>query len=193
VFQGIPSTAVRTGQNIDVTVPREAFGHSSSRAVVQLDAVRSNGQPLPEWLDFDPTSGKFSGKPPRNAEAVVEIKVIARDNEGREVATTFTIRVGDTTGGAAQPRGTQAAAPDAPFGERVVVADAGDAAQGDEKAAERQQRRDARDGEREPPRERVRVAAMSFSEQLNRARQDALLTRIMEVPDREEEASVSRA
>lgn len=185
MFQGIPSASAHSGQNLEFTVPREAFGHTNQKAIVQLDAMRTNGQPLPDWLDFDPVSGKFSGKPPRDADGVVEIKVVARDNEGREVATTFTIRVGDTVPAPqGQPRPTQGAATDTPFGERQIVADAGDADEAAEKAAEKA-KQDGKDGKGDQQRrEKVRIASLPFSEQLNRAKQDALLARIMEAKEK---------
>lgn len=183
VFQGIPSAAAQPGQNLEFNVPREAFGHTNQKAIVQLDAMRTNGAPLPEWLDFDPVSGKFSGKPPRGGEAVLEIKVVARDNEGREVATTFTIRVGgDNAQAPQQGRPAQTTDAGAPLGERVIVADAGDAEEAEEKAKEA--RNAAKDGKEDAPkREKVRIASLPFSEQLNRARQDPLLARIMEAKE----------
>ncbi|MGE5522495.1 MAG: Ig-like domain-containing protein, partial [Rhodospirillaceae bacterium] len=181
VYQGIPSTAANAGQNLDFTVPREAFGHTNQKAIVQLDAMRTNGQPLPEWIDFDPVSGKFTGKPPRGAEGVIEIKVVARDNEGREATTTFSIRVGDVAPAQsprpAQQTGAAAAA------ERIVVGEAGDADEVADKAAEKQAK-DGKDRPREQGRDKIRIAALPFSEQLNRAKQDGLLARIMDTKDK---------
>ncbi|HYD97107.1 MAG TPA: Ig-like domain-containing protein, partial [Noviherbaspirillum sp.] len=93
VYQGIRDTAVQGGTGIDYFVPREAFGHTNVNAVVQLDASLLDGSPLPEWLDFDPVSGRFTGRPPAGENAAIVIKVIARDNDGREASSTFSIKV----------------------------------------------------------------------------------------------------
>ncbi|HJV85365.1 MAG TPA: Ig-like domain-containing protein [Noviherbaspirillum sp.] len=93
VYQGIRDTNVAGGGKFDYFVPREAFGHTNMNAVVQLDATLTDGSPLPEWLDFDPVSGRFSGRPPANEHVDLAVKVIARDNDGREASSTFHVRV----------------------------------------------------------------------------------------------------
>ncbi|HEY0845250.1 MAG TPA: Ig-like domain-containing protein [Noviherbaspirillum sp.] len=93
VYQGIRDTAIQGGVSIDYFVPREAFGHTNVNAVVQLDATLLDGSPLPEWLDFDPVSGRFSGRPPAGENVSLDIKVVARDNDGREASSTFKIKV----------------------------------------------------------------------------------------------------
>ena len=93
VYKGINNTFGEIGVGLDYHVPREAFGHTDPNAIVQLEAGLADGNPLPEWMDFDPTSGTFSGRPPADAGDAVEVKVIARDNEGREASTTFRIEI----------------------------------------------------------------------------------------------------
>ena len=93
VYKGIGGTASEIGQMLEYRVPKDAFAHTNAASVVQLEASLANGQPLPEWLDFDPTSGAFSGKPPSDASRILVIKVTARDDQGRETSTTFTIRI----------------------------------------------------------------------------------------------------
>jgi VCBS repeat-containing protein len=93
VYKGIGSTSSEAGQMMEYRVPADAFAHTNSGAVVQLEASLVDGSPLPQWLDFDPTSGAFSGRPPTDASRVVVIKVTARDDQGRETSTTFTLRI----------------------------------------------------------------------------------------------------
>ncbi|MEI8242942.1 MAG: VCBS domain-containing protein, partial [bacterium] len=93
VFNGIKNTATEVGQAIDYRVPKDAFGHTNTAAIVQLEASLSDGSPLPEWLDFDPTSGTFSGRPPASARGVIDVKVTARDDKGREVSSNFRVQI----------------------------------------------------------------------------------------------------
>jgi hypothetical protein len=93
VYQGIGDLDLDVGQVLDFRVPGEAFAHTNKNAIVNLDAYLVDGSPLPEWLDFDPISGRFAGKLPTGAPDTLEIKVIARDNEGRETSTTFIIHI----------------------------------------------------------------------------------------------------
>ena len=93
VFNGIKNTSTEVGQAIDYRVPKDAFGHTNTAAIVQLEASLSDGSPLPEWLDFDPTSGTFSGRPPASARGVIDVKVTARDDKGREVSFSFRVQI----------------------------------------------------------------------------------------------------
>jgi VCBS repeat-containing protein len=124
VFKGISNTVVPNGGRLDYHVERQAFGHTDPGAIVQLEATLMDGNPLPEWMEFDPTSGTFSGRPPADAEANVEVKVTARDNEGREASTSFKLQIDR----AAQQRG--------------------DAGPGAEKQADKQAKRPGKDGAR---------------------------------------------
>jgi len=50
---------------------------------------------LPEWIQFNPERGVFSGTPPAGFEGDISIRLTARDSEGRQVVTTFRIKVGE--------------------------------------------------------------------------------------------------
>jgi VCBS repeat-containing protein len=93
VFNGIKNTSTEVGQAIDYRVSKDAFGHTNTAAIVQLEASLSDGSPLPEWMDFDPTSGTFSGRPPASARGVIDVKVTARDDKGREVSSNFRVQI----------------------------------------------------------------------------------------------------
>jgi len=100
VNRGVPNGNVPAGQPFQMMMPRDAFG-STSRLIVQLDAVQSDGSPLPGWLSFDPVSGMLAGTPPADANQIVNISLRARDNDGREAQTNFRIQVQGVPGGAA--------------------------------------------------------------------------------------------
>jgi len=74
-------------------VPTDAFAHTDPSAVVQLEARLANGSPLPGWLRFDGLRGVFSGTPPQGIAETLEVEVLARDTEGREARTQFTLQI----------------------------------------------------------------------------------------------------
>lgn len=76
---------------VRVALPLDAFAHTRSDAVVTLNAVRVNGQPLPQWLNFDSRSGTLTGQPPGDFKGTMVVKIIARDEKGQEA--TITIRI----------------------------------------------------------------------------------------------------
>ena len=94
VFNPIADAAFAAGSRISVTVPADAFAHSQADAAVALQAAQANGAALPAWLSFNPKTGTFEGTPPPGFKGEVAVKVIARDNQGREAVQSFKIKVG---------------------------------------------------------------------------------------------------
>ena len=95
VNRGIPDALIQEqGRQFEVPIPNDAFAHSQQDAIISLTVTRSNGSPLPAWLQFDPRMGIFRGTPPAGFTGDVEIRVIARDQNGNQVEVTFRIRVG---------------------------------------------------------------------------------------------------
>ncbi|MFZ4539173.1 Ig-like domain-containing protein, partial [Propionivibrio sp.] len=166
VFNGINNATTNVGQGLNYTVPKDAFGHTNTAAIVQLEASQSDGSPLPEWMDFDPTSGTFSGRPPANAQSLIEVKVTARDDQGREASANFKMQI--EGGRALQPAEKGGAAAEAPPG---PAADAGelDASPAAIKLA----------AQRAQPATR---GAIPFSDQLKLSRHDPLVQRILTRP-----------
>jgi hypothetical protein len=103
VNEGIQNMSLAGGQGLSAMVPADAFGHTGLGSTVQLSAASSDGAPLPGWLVFDPVSGLFSGTAPANQNVIVEVRVTARDNEGREASTTFRLEVKSADNPAPQP------------------------------------------------------------------------------------------
>ncbi|KAJ3450097.1 ras-like protein rasb [Anaeramoeba flamelloides] len=70
-------------QNIDIVFvfPNDTFqNNESSKQELTYDAKLSNGEPLPDWLNFDPLERKFSGKTPDGCGFVLNIFLNASDN-----------------------------------------------------------------------------------------------------------------
>jgi VCBS repeat-containing protein len=98
LFSGIADQAVNPQSGlVGFNVPADAFTHSNPKAVVQLHASLANGDNLPKWLNFDATTGRFSGLPPSDADDDIQVQVIARDTDGREARAVFRIRLGRST------------------------------------------------------------------------------------------------
>ena len=77
--------------------------------MIQLAATQVNGRPLPNWVSFDAKSGKFVVDPPKGLKGELAIKVVARDAQGREVVSTFKVRVGDAKAGKDAPQAARPA------------------------------------------------------------------------------------
>lgn len=93
-----PMADVTATGRVSVTLPTDTFAHTRADAVVTLTAMRANGAALPGWLSFNPQTGSFEGSPPPGMRGEIAIRVVARDNDGREVVTTFKIVVGAGAG-----------------------------------------------------------------------------------------------
>ena len=73
------------GSVFSFTLPKDTFKHADPKVSVALDARGENG-PLPDWLNFDRGTGKFTGRPPESLSSFTVI-VTARDSSGNEVST----------------------------------------------------------------------------------------------------------
>jgi hypothetical protein len=89
VYRGVRDARVSEDGSFEYKVPGDAFAHTSGAAVIRLSATLADGAPLPAWLKFDARSGEFTGTPPSRAAADVEVRLIARDDAGREASVVF--------------------------------------------------------------------------------------------------------
>jgi hypothetical protein len=86
-------TLMAAGGVAQFSVPADAFAHSDPNAEVRLSARLANGDPLPEWLVFDPVSGRFVLRTAPGERKVLEVRVEARDGSNVVVYTTFKIQL----------------------------------------------------------------------------------------------------
>jgi hypothetical protein len=93
VYHGVADMRPFAEGSAVLRVPADAFAHTDPTAIVYLQARLANGAPLPGWLEFDGLRGLFSGTPPEGLEGNLEIEIVARDNEGREARTRFTLEI----------------------------------------------------------------------------------------------------
>lgn len=94
-YRSVADQFVEGNRSVTFTLPYDAFVHTRSEATVVLAATLTDGQALPAWIRFDARTGSFSLNPPPDFSGEMEVKVIARDNEGREAATVFRLFVGE--------------------------------------------------------------------------------------------------
>jgi hypothetical protein len=98
IYRGVTDQFVQgTEVSVKVSLPFDAFIHSNKDAVIKLQAKQSDDSPLPNWVQFDPVSGVFEVIAPKGFKGKVDVKVVARDDEGREVTAMFQLFVGEQT------------------------------------------------------------------------------------------------
>ena len=94
VNRPLSDIAITAGERISVSIPAQAFAHTSSAALVTLSAQLEDDAPLPAWIRFNPLTGTFEGTPPPGFKGELAVRVIARDKAGREAVQVFRIGVG---------------------------------------------------------------------------------------------------
>ncbi len=96
LYQGITDQFVQSTTDVTkISIPFDAFIHSDKNAVIKLQAKQSDDSPLPSWVEFDPAAGTFTVKPPKDFKGKLDLKVIARDDQGNEAVSMFQMFVGE--------------------------------------------------------------------------------------------------
>lgn len=80
------------------SLPSGVFRHTNLNANIMLEAELADGRPLPEWIKFDPTSGRFVAKPPSDVKGNIDIKITARDDHGNVAIVDFQLHVTENRG-----------------------------------------------------------------------------------------------
>ena len=98
LYQGITDQFVQsTDTTSKVSLPFDAFIHSNKDAVIKLQAKQADDSNLPNWVQFDPSTGVFEVTPPKGFKGKLDLKVIARDDDGREAVAIFQMFIGEQT------------------------------------------------------------------------------------------------
>ncbi len=84
-----------TNATTRVSMPFDAFIHSNKDAVIKIEAKQADNAPLPPWVQFDPATGVFEVTPPPNFRGKIDLKVVARDDDGREATAIFQMFIGE--------------------------------------------------------------------------------------------------
>jgi len=75
------------------TVPADTFAHTRTDAILRLEARLADGRALPGWVVFDARTGTFRVTPPAGYAGDLEVRVVARDQDGREAIARFKLKV----------------------------------------------------------------------------------------------------
>ena len=95
LYHGIADQYAETEIQTSFSVPYDAFAHTDPNERILLRATLANGQRLPAWVRFDPRSGTFELVAPAGYQGELNIKLVARDSQGREASALFRFNVGD--------------------------------------------------------------------------------------------------
>jgi VCBS repeat-containing protein len=84
------NTNVKVLRAINVQLPIQTFTDVDQGDLLTISARQSNGQALPNWLQFDAATMRFTGLAPRNMRNVqLDIELTAVDRLGATASTTF--------------------------------------------------------------------------------------------------------
>lgn len=89
------------GGALNFAIPSDTFAHTDPQAQINLIATMADGSPLPSWLSFNPATGQFVGTPPANFRGDLQLRVVARDDAGRQAETQVRLVAGQTAGSGA--------------------------------------------------------------------------------------------
>jgi VCBS repeat-containing protein len=82
------------GRAFEFALPAGAFVDVDANDSLSFSAVLANENPLPDWLAFDPTSGRFTGTPPDAAAGTtLQIRVYASDLFGGAASDVFALSI----------------------------------------------------------------------------------------------------
>jgi VCBS repeat-containing protein/CshA-type fibril repeat protein len=105
LFAGVTDQFIQTTDAATkISLPYDAFIHSNKEAVIKLQAKQADDSPLPKWVEFDPAAGTFTVKPPKDFKGKLDLKVIARDDDGREAVAIFQMFVGEQDQNTTKPQ-----------------------------------------------------------------------------------------
>lgn len=96
LYQGVTDQVIQsTDATTKISLPFDAFIHSNKDAVIKLDAKQADDSKLPAWVQFDPATGVFEVTPPKGFKGKLDLKVVARDDDGREAVAIFRMFIGE--------------------------------------------------------------------------------------------------
>ena len=91
--QAIADQNAKQGTAFNFQIPTNTFTDIDAGDVLTYSATLENGNALPSWLTFNPTTRTFSGTPTNDNVGNLNVKVAATDKAGATVSDIFTITV----------------------------------------------------------------------------------------------------
>lgn len=101
----LPDASVRAGRPFEIAVPASTFADVDTGDELTIGAQLATGQPLPDWLSFDSTTGRLGGTPPAALGGThLDVRVHATDRSAAMASDTIRLTfesAGDTLTGTA--------------------------------------------------------------------------------------------
>jgi Ca2+-binding RTX toxin-like protein len=94
VDSAIPDNSATSGEAFSFTLPGTTFSDADGDELT-LTATLENGDPLPDWLTFDPATGAFSGSPTDGDIGALTIQITATDPSNATISTTFNLEISE--------------------------------------------------------------------------------------------------
>lgn len=111
----IPAQHAGAGTEFSYRIPDATFADVDRGDTLTLSASRSDGTPLPQWLNFDADQRRLHGEPPAGANGNVSIRITATDRAGLSATNDFVVTL-------ASPQANTAPSLAHPIPDHVVVA-----------------------------------------------------------------------
>jgi len=93
---GLPDQVAAEDETFSYVIPDDAFVDADPEDELTYRATQSDGQPLPSWLHFDPTTKSFIGVPTNGDVGSVVVRVTVTDATGASVSDDFALTVTNT-------------------------------------------------------------------------------------------------
>ncbi|WP_416233540.1 putative Ig domain-containing protein [Cronbergia sp. UHCC 0137] len=93
VKNAIADQTTNEDQAFNFQIPSNTFTDIDAGDVLTYSATLENGNVLPSWLTFNPTTRTFSGTPTNNNVGNLNVRAIATDQAGANVSDIFAIAV----------------------------------------------------------------------------------------------------
>ena len=87
----LPDMDIRSGEISGFEMHEDTFLDPDEGDALRYQAFRGPDRDLPKWVRFDPLHRRFEFRPPPDSEGSIEIRVVARDFDGAEAETRFTV------------------------------------------------------------------------------------------------------
>lgn len=89
----LPTLTLGAAQTSQVNLPDDTFEHATQTGGFQLTASMADGSALPSWVTFNSDKGTFTLNPPAGTTEKLDVRVTARDHEGRTATTGMILKV----------------------------------------------------------------------------------------------------
>jgi RHS repeat-associated protein len=116
VINPLPNLSTAEDAVFSFTIPSNTF-NAASTVTLTPTATLSNGDPLPAWLSFNPTTRTFNGTPANENVGTLSIRVTVTDGTASSTSSLFNLTVTNTNDApiVANPLAAQTAAKNTPF------------------------------------------------------------------------------